>query len=349
MKMVFYSFWLAVGLVPFVIGGADLLAAEKPLGEQAASPMVVPESYVRLTRSGSNLVQLQIAVRKFVPARGRGPTVWLAAVSHLGESNYFRALQKHLDAQSLVLFEGISEHHEKGKAKRSKASAGNAAKDGAAEPEISSLQQTLAESLGLAFQLNAIDYSRSHFQNSDLSISDIQRLMQSGSKDAAGADAAPSQEFTQLLQVMDESSWLGTVMVVVAKLLGSSPKLQGMSKLAIMETVSQVKGDISQLKGMPPEFARLVKVLIDARNQAVMQDLKVELKKKVSPKSISILYGAGHMEDMEKRMQSELKYRPADHFWLTAFSVNLEESGLTEADIQMIRGIIQWQMELLQR
>jgi hypothetical protein len=148
--------------------------------------------------------------------------------------------------------------------------------------------------------------------------------------------------------VLDQSSWLGTVMTVVAKLLGSSPKLQGMTRLALMETVAQVKGDISQLKGMPPEFARLVKVLIEARNQAVVQDLKAELKKRVPPKSISVLYGAGHMQDMEKRMQSELSYRAADHFWLTAFSVNLEESGLTEADVEMVRGLIRWQMELLQ-
>ena len=87
---------------------------------------------------------------------------------------------------------------------------------------------------------------------------------------------------------------------------------------------------------------------IEARNQAVVQDLKAELKKKKPPKSISVLYGAGHMEDMEKRMQSELRYRPADHFWLTAFSVNLEQSGLTEADVEMVRGLIRWQMEMLQ-
>src|SRR3974390_2345140 len=73
-------------------------------------PLVVkdPEPFVRVENTDSNLIQLQIAVREFVPARGRGPAVWLTGVSHIGDSNYYAALQQHLDAQTLVLFEGIS-------------------------------------------------------------------------------------------------------------------------------------------------------------------------------------------------------------------------------------------------
>src|SRR2546426_8250652 len=67
-----------------------------------------PEPYVQVIRE-SNVVQLQIAARRFVPARGKGPVIWLTGVSHIGESNYFARLQKHLDAQTVVLFEGISD------------------------------------------------------------------------------------------------------------------------------------------------------------------------------------------------------------------------------------------------
>src|SRR5437899_12329227 len=71
---------------------------------------VSPQPYVRIFQADSNTVQLQIALRKFMPERGRGPAVWLTGVSHLGESNYYAALQRHLDNQTLVLFEGIGEH-----------------------------------------------------------------------------------------------------------------------------------------------------------------------------------------------------------------------------------------------
>src|SRR5436305_4423793 len=68
-----------------------------------------PASYVRTSNSDSNILELQIAARRFVPTRGKGPTVWLTGVSHLGTSNYFAALQQHLNAQTLVLFEGVGE------------------------------------------------------------------------------------------------------------------------------------------------------------------------------------------------------------------------------------------------
>src|SRR5216683_6244426 len=71
-------------------------------------PSPVPEPYVRII-NGSNTVQLQIAARKFVPAHGKLPLIWLTSVSHIGEPKYFAALQHHLDGQTLVLFEGITD------------------------------------------------------------------------------------------------------------------------------------------------------------------------------------------------------------------------------------------------
>src|SRR5882672_1774711 len=58
-----------------------------------------PQPYMRVSRPDSNTVVLQIAARRFVPAKGRGPVVWLTGASHIGESNYFAALQRHLDTQ----------------------------------------------------------------------------------------------------------------------------------------------------------------------------------------------------------------------------------------------------------
>src|SRR5262245_39814831 len=64
--------------------------------KEAHEPAPSPEPYVRVSTGDSNVVALQIAMREFVPKRGKGPLVWLAAVSHIGESNYYAALQKQL-------------------------------------------------------------------------------------------------------------------------------------------------------------------------------------------------------------------------------------------------------------
>lgn len=327
-------------------------AAQWDWAGQRASPSnsAQPAPYLRVTRSDSNLVQLQIAVRKFVPARRSAPIIWLSGASHIGESNYFGGLQKHLDDQTLVLFEGIRDRHQKDSSSASARPTENVVTEANPSDAGPSLQMTLAESLGLIFQLKAIDYQRPHFRNSDLSIQQLQHLMQEKQKGlASGTGGNVNKQFETLMEIMDERSLLGALAKIVVNVLGSSPKLQAITKLALIETLGQLKGDVSQLKGLPPEMSELVKVLIQARNQAVVDDLKAELQKKARPRSIAVFYGAGHMEDLEKRLRSELKYRPAEEFWLTAFSVDLEKAGVTDAEVQLIRSLTKWQMDQLQR
>ncbi len=148
---------------------------------------------------------------------------------------------------------------------------------------------------------------------------------------------------------MDERSFPGAIAKLMVTLLGSSPKLQAITKLALIETLGQVQGDLSQMQALPPEMKNLVQVLIQARNQTVLNDLKAELKRKSPPGSVAIFYGAGHMADLEKRLTHELHYRAAGQFWLTAFAVDLEKAGVTDAELQVIRSFVAWQMEALRQ
>jgi hypothetical protein len=295
-----------------------------------------PQSYMRVARPDSNTVALQIAARRFVPSKGRGPVIWLSGASHVGDSNYYAALQKHLDAQALVLFEGVG------------------AKDNKARfdpgQEVS-IQHTMAESLGLVFQLSAIDYDRPHFRNSDLTIAQLQQLLTGGAttnRADGSAGATAGEEFEQLVGIMDGSSFLGTLLHAGLKLIGSSPKLQALTKVMLIEILGQLKGDMSQLKGVPPEIQRLLEVIIHERNRVVFEDLKAELRTFNPPRSISVFYGAGHMADLERLLRDELKYRPLNEVWLTALAVNTRSAGLSDLELEMMRSLIQWQMQALQ-
>src|SRR5947208_1263927 len=95
----------------FAIATVLLAGCSTPARSQrgASQPPAPPEAYVRISATDSNKIALLIAVRKFVPIRGHGPAVWLAGVCHIGESNYFANLQEYLDAQPLVLYEGIGD------------------------------------------------------------------------------------------------------------------------------------------------------------------------------------------------------------------------------------------------
>jgi hypothetical protein len=334
------------------IGAIALLSAcSTSLRTQARAGTAVspPEPYVRISTADSNLVELQIALRKFVPSRGDRPEVWLTGVVHLGESNYFAALQNHLDAQSLVLFEGIGgpapPTHEASSARNGQPPNGTESRPVHHQPSRASFQSSMAASLGLVFQLEAIDYTSPHFRNSDLSVQDLRQLM-SQARTVSGQEGA-AQSFETLMQMMEGESLLDTILRVVMQFLGANPKLQGMSKLAVIETIAQMKGDPSQLKGLPPQMNQLLEVLVQKRNQKVLDDLKTELKSNKARKSIAIFYGTGHMPDLELRLRNELNYRPAEELWLTAFSVNLSKSGISQSEIGFIRAFVKREMDQL--
>ena len=343
--------------------GVSLLAATacvEPSEKIAAAQSEKIEPYMRVLRTDDGKIELQIAVRKFVSTRGKGPAIWLAATSHLGETNYYAALQKHLDAQSLVLFEGVRERHgpkEKQNGVPKKNSAPAKKTSGRNDPmfdkktaaELSPLQSNMAKSLGLVFQLEAIDYDRQHFRNSDLSISQLMKLMDGTPVKPGEKTSEAGKDFENLVEAMNGDSILATVMNFVFKIIGSDPKFQAMAKLMLIETFDQIKGDLSQLQGLPGGMQELLRIIIQERNKQVMLDLKKAVKEVSPSESISIFYGSGHMDDLEKRIKLELGYRPDKQIWLSAFSINTRQTGLSAGEVEMVRSMIKWQAGLMRR
>jgi len=287
---------------------------------------------MRVAHPDSNTVALQIAVRRFVPAGRRGPPIWLVGASHVGESNYFGELQKQLDRTGLVLFEGV----------------GAKSKKMRFDPaEQTSVQHSLAASLGVLFQLEAIEYDRPNFRNSDLTIAQLQALMRNRPTEAGGGGSG-AQELEDLLQVMDGSSFVGALLQAGLKIIASSPKLRGMTKLVLIEVLGGFKGDLSRMPGLPPGLEQLLTVIIQERDKVVLNDLAEALRASPPAASIAVFYGAGHMADLEKRVREELGYRPRDEKWLTALSVNMLQVGLSSEEAESLSGLIRWQLEASQ-
>jgi hypothetical protein len=305
-----------------------------------------PEPYVRISNTDSNHIQLQIAARQFLPAHRREPIVWLTGVSHIGESNYYAALQTHLDAQTLVLFEGVGTAERENATKDSENTVANDAykRESPAETRANraSLQSAMAAALGLVFQLEAIDYRRRTFRNSDLSISQLRQLM-SQAETGSGQPGA-SESFENLVQVMDGNSWFDALLQLALRFLGANPKFQALGRLALIDLLGQIQGDPSRLGGLPPEMKQLLEVLLQRRNEKVISDLKVEIKRVGRPASIAIFFGTGHMPDLETRLRSELNYRPSQEVWFTAFDVNLAAAKITTSEREFIDSFVKWQL-----
>jgi hypothetical protein len=240
----------------------------------------------------------------------------------------------------LVLFEGVGERSQDFKGGKSNADAADASELNEA-PSKGGLQSSLATSLGLVFQLDTIDYDRPNFRHSDLSIREIRELL-AEPRGSGGGDAA--SDFDNLLSMMQGDSFMNVVMQFGLGILASSPKLQAMSKVTLIELIAEMGGDPSRLGALSPELKQLLEVLIAKRNQLVITDLKSALKE-VGPKgSVSIFYGTGHMNEMETRLRKELHYEPAGDMWFSAITVNLQQAGISPSELEFIRGFIKTQM-----
>jgi hypothetical protein len=332
-----------LALVPFVVSSCASTSKQN-----AAAP---PAPYIRVANPDEDTSSLQIAARRLDPPKRRGAMVWLVAVSHIGEPRYYEEIQQLLDAQELVLFEGVG---------------------GVPEPTVEStnpdapeksdhLQSNLAAALGLIFQFDGIEYDRAHFQNSDLTIRELQSLVMGGTSTtqpgAGGASAATGDgaagagaeaEFGQLMELMEGTSIMGMLVNVGLNLVARSPSLQAVMRLVMVESLGNLKGDIAQLQSLPPQLQRLVEVIIQERNKTVMTDLESALTAANPPRTIAVFYGAGHMADLERRLREELGYRPGEDRWFTAFSANVKETGLSESQINWLRTLVQRQLDQLE-
>ncbi len=346
--------WFA--LVALVVLGSAGCRSSHGANSPAAvvATNAAPQPYTRVATPDTNTIQLQIAVRKFLYQGRRGPAIWLVGTSHIGESAYYRALQDRLNASTVVLYEGINADAHKRRLDKPGVIKTNLAPEKritGGTNEGFSMQSALAQSLGLVFQLDAIDYDRTNFVNSDLSVMQIERLMVG---DSNAVPAAPGQKgqsnpsFDALLEIMDGSSFLGGLLKAAVHIIGSNPNLQAITRLMFIDAIGNIKGDFSETRGLPPDIKHLLKVLIEARNQNVVDDLREEIKMVPRDGSIAVFYGTGHMDNMEKSITRDLNYRPVEDVWLTAFSVDVRDTGLTPGQVQAMRNMVKWQLEQMQ-
>ncbi|MCC6659369.1 MAG: type II secretion system protein GspG [Phycisphaerales bacterium] len=395
---------LAVLCVPF---GAT--------AQEAAPPKPAP--YLRVTEAqAGEVLKLDVAIREF-HAAGK-PTVFLTGAVHIGDRSFYEALQKFLDKQDLVLFEGVkpagtgdaandmdrSDESRAAKTRHRLRFLGIAAavyrKDHGQNPgsmeELASgvggrltpfvraatddawgrpitigttaagkldltslgsdgepggegaaadlrlsdqkpitreergggghgLQQKLASALGLVFQLDAMEHDHANWRSSDMSIDQVQQRL-----DESGANL-------DVLSMLEGSSFTARIAEFAVGIIGMLPGGPEMTKLMLMETLSRAD---EMLSGMPGDMSKLFDVILRDRNAVVMADLARVIKTEPDVRTIGIIYGAGHLPDLQRRLESELGYAPAGDQWNAAITLDLGRAGITAAEAGQIRGML---------
>ncbi len=188
------------------------------------------------------------------------------------------------------------------------------------------IQSQLAEAFGLVFQLDHMDHTKPNWQNSDMSIDQVQERIE-----AAGADGSA------LFSMLDGSSLQAKLAGLLFRLIAASPTFQTMGKVMLIDTLDKAE---EMMAVMPGGMGKLMSVIIVDRNQVVIDDLKALLKERPDLKSIGIIYGAGHLADLEQRLIA-MGYKPVEDRWFTAMDVDVTAGGaMTVAQVKSFRSMM---------
>jgi hypothetical protein len=112
---------------------------------------------------------------------------------------------------------------------------------------------------------------------------------------------------------------MGAFMNGMMDKMDKNPRQKRYFKRFLMQTLSTPGMMEAGLGTAPKGQMSLNDLIIVERNKAVITDTKNTILTK-KPRTLAIFYGAGHMEDMEKRVIKELGYKPADTRWFTAIT-----------------------------
>ncbi|HEY3900832.1 MAG TPA: hypothetical protein VGM54_19635 [Chthoniobacter sp.] len=307
------------------------------------------------SQDGEKIASLQTLSAEFKPAGGRGPSIWLIGVAHIGTPEYYTALQKRLDAQSTVLFEGVDAKKLTREAK----------------PENKkSLQGKLATALGLVFQLDGINYQRPNFVSCDLTMAGLEKAManhnaqppatdSSPGKPAASDPSAPPEKrrgptlpakvdnatFDTLMQAIRGEGDIGRKLDGMVGIMGSTPEMRETVKLMFIESFAQAGDIINAAKAASPEIRDLFEVILTERNENVIRQLEARLPQLGPGDTIAVFYGAAHMDQIMERLTTELHYTPGVQMWDTAFTADTTKSMMPTAQIKAIVQMMRTQLQ----
>jgi len=200
-----------------------------------------------------------------------------------------------------------------------------------AEPGI---QKRIADTFDLTFQLDEMSHAGEKYVNSDLSIDEIDRLISEGGGDGS-----------MLFDMIGGEGFMTAIAGFVLDLIERMPGVAVRGKVMLMEMLAS--SDEIFEAGVPG-MEGLFEVLIEKRNERVMDDLATLIEGGIEYENgVAIIYGAGHMKDMEKRLRERFGYSPVDEGWTTAMRVDLARAGISETEMSFIRMSIEQQLSVI--
>ncbi|NBB93123.1 MAG: hypothetical protein GVY32_08150 [Gammaproteobacteria bacterium] len=251
-----------------------------------------PEHFMRLVEGEDGRPDaLQVAVAAYRDGQGR--RVDLVGAVHVADRAYFHALQDRFDDYESVLYELVGDPE------------GSERPAGVGLNLVGLLQGGMKDALGLAFQLEEIDYGRPNFVHADMT----------------------ATEFSEAMKQREET-WLGTFMELYAASAVAQSSASQSPEAALLEVLfasdrreafkrMMARSLVDQQQVLEVLGGEEGSTLITERNRKALSVLERELDG--GARHLALFYGAGHLPDFHRRLVGELGFELESVEWLDAW------------------------------
>ena len=203
--------------------------------------------------------------------------------------------------------------------------------------EVAGIQAKLAKALGLVFQLDEMDLDHPNWRNVDMTAGQLEKRFE-----AAGLAGEGDGLFAMLEGTGLPAKMLGLVLGVIERLPGAQPR----AKMMLMDMLTHAD-DLLEVGGVPG-MEELMRVLIEDRNKVVIDELVRVLDEPETPQTIGVIYGAGHMPDLEERLRT-LGYERAKERWVPAITLDLDRAGISRMERAIMKRQLEMQLDMMRR
>ncbi len=292
--------WLVATASSSVVQAQEAPAPQPSAAAEKATAASRPsDAFLRISRTDANKPKaLETAIVRYEGKSGtafEGRNVDLVGVIHIGQKEYYQQIDKKLSQYDVVLYELV-------------------APDGTRiRPEdlqqrrslLASVQTGMKDMLNLEYQLEHIDYLAENFRHADMSPEEFLEDMKGRGDDVWKMVA-------RMMGAGLASQPAGGDLNVLAALMSDN------RSMLLKQTMAKQLLDVDvAVAGLDDKTGE--NTLIKGRNRKAFEVLKEELDK--GKKNIAVFYGAGHLDDMAKRLEADFQMQPVSTTWLAAWDL----------------------------
>ena len=291
MKRILFQSLLALALLPVAWASP---AQEDP---GTRNPEDFTGNYIRFTETGKGEGLVETALKSF--SKPDGTLVTLIGVIHVADASYFTIMERLFEEYDAVLYEMIRDDSV------------DPSQAGESDHPVSLMQKGMRSMLGLEFQLDAIDYSRTNFVHADLDPASFAALQEERGESLFGVLLKASLEERDR-QLTGQSEAVNPFQMLFALTQDDS---EHRLKFLLGKQMSQMDAVLASVDETPDGQGS---VLLSGRNDKALEVLGRELD--AGKKKLAIFYGAGHMTDMEEKLEA-MGFAQVSERWLIAWDI----------------------------